>query len=218
MKQQQWDDKPQFIVRPRLPHFPGIFDIPADTCIASHTPHEHIEEHLHDHLYHMHIRYGFEFPGQPLTGIDFLAPLVAMMVKVDHRVDCNPIFVGKGKGAEGVCLKIGGQDVHWTPNEAAGEKATKLFAATGRKVPEGYYFSGFITSSMDERSPFEYSRLELTRAIGTGLVADQHFQATWKEPVEKPIEPYDVIIYLGDTITDYHTFFRLPVVVPIAAF
>jgi hypothetical protein len=217
-KNLDWHDKPQFIVRPRLPQFPGIFDIPADTCIASHTPHDHIHEHLHDHLYHMHIRYGFEFPKQNLAGIQELAPLVAMMVKVEHRVDCNPIFVARGKGSEGICLKIAGQDVHWTPDDTVGKKATTLFAKTGRKITNGYYFAGFSTSDVSERKTFRYSREELLRSIGNGLVADQHFQATWKEPVEKEIEPYEVIIYLGDDFTDYHTFFKLPVVVPIGAF
>ncbi len=211
-------DQPQFIIRPRLPQIPGIFDLPADTCIASHTPHEHITEHLHDHLYHMHIRYGFEIPKQSLAGISKVSLNVVMEVNVQHSVDCNPVFIARGKSYEGLCLKIAGQDIHWTPDESVGEKAIKLFAKTGRKVKKGYYFAGFSTSSMDERSVFRYDREDLLRAIGNGLVADQHFHATWKKPVKNEIEPYEVVIYLGDDTTDYHTFFRLPVVVPIGAF
>ena len=51
-----------------------------------------------------------------------------------------------------------------------------------------------------------------------GFRADQHFQATWREPRDEAIEPYDVIICLSDDQTSYFTFFRLPVVVPIGAF
>ena len=48
------------VIHPKIPTIPGIFDIPPDTCIASHSPHKHhVTEHLHDHFYHMHIRYGF---------------------------------------------------------------------------------------------------------------------------------------------------------------
>jgi hypothetical protein len=71
---------------------------------------------------------------------------------------------------------------------------------------------------MTERKVYEYTREDLVRAIGNGLVADQHFQATWKKPIEKEIEPYDVTIFLGDSVTEYHSFFRLPVVVPIGAY
>lgn len=213
-----WEDKPQFIVKPRLPQYAGIFDLPGETCIASHTPHGRINEHLHDHLNHMHIRYGFEFPRQELSGINSLALHVVMMVKVEHRVDCNPIFVGRGKGSEGICLKISGQDVHWTPNDDVAKIAEKRYNALGKKVPDGYYFAGFITSDMSERKAYEYKREDLIRVIGDGLVADQHFQATWKKPSKQEIEPYDVIIYLGDSVTNYHTFFRLPVVVPIGAY
>lgn len=206
-----------FMIHPRLPSIPGIFDIPADTCIASHAPHRHVKEHLHDHFYHMHIRYGFEIPTQPLLGIKSLALQVMMAIPVEHRVDCNPIFVARGHGAEGICLKIAGQDVHWVHNKEAGQRATELFEATGRKLPEGYYFSGFRTSDTAERKVWRYSQEELKRAIGQGLRADQHFQATWREPKNEPIEPYDVIICLADDETSYHTFFRLPIVVPIGA-
>jgi hypothetical protein len=217
-KPQAWVERPEFIVKPKLPQYAGIFDLPGETCIASHKPHERINEHLHDHLYHMHIRYGFEFPRQTLTGIEKLSFLVVMMVKVEHRVDCNPIFVGRGNGNQGVCLKIAGQDVHWTPDENAAKVAEKRYNALGKKVPNGYYFAGFSTSDMTERKVYEYTREDLVRAIGNGLVADQHFQATWKKPIEKEIEPYDVTIFLGDSVTEYHTFFRLPVVVPIGAY
>jgi len=217
-KKVTWQDQPQFIVKPRLPQYAGIFNLPGETCIASHIPHERITEHLHDHLYHMHIRYGFEFPRQTLSGIESLSLHVVMMVKVEHRVDCNPIFVGRGKGSEGICLKISGQDVHWTPDEAVAKIAENRYNAIGKKVPAGYYFAGFSTSDTTERKVYKYNREDLVRAIGNGLVADQHFQATWKEPIKKEIEPYDVIIYLGDSVTEYHTFFRLPVVVPIGAY
>jgi hypothetical protein len=206
------------IIRPRLPFIPGIFDIPPDTCISSHRPHARIPEHLHDHFPHMHIRYGFEIPAQSLVGIDSSALEVAMAIRAEHRVDCNPVFVARGPNSQGVCLKIAGQDIHWVHNEEVGLKATKLFEETGRKLPEGFYFSGFRTSDVDERKVLRYSREELKRAIGLGLRADQHFQATWRDPREEAIEPYDVIIYLGDDETSYHTFFRLPVVVPIGAF
>jgi hypothetical protein len=85
----------QLIIHPKAPNIPWIFDLPPDTTIASHPPHDHIEEHLHDHFFHMHIRYGFEFPAQTLSGIDETAFEVVMMIKADHRVDCNPIFVAQ---------------------------------------------------------------------------------------------------------------------------
>jgi hypothetical protein len=157
----------------------------------------------------MHIRYGFEIPAQSLIGVPAAALEVAMLIRGEHRVDCNPIFVGRGPGSEGICLKIAGQDVHWVHNEEVGEKATALFEATGRELPDGFYFSGFRTSDVDERKVWRYSSDELKRAIGRGLRADQHFQATWREPSDQPITPYPVVIYLGDDQTSYHTFFEL---------
>lgn len=205
------------VVRPRLPSIHGIFDIPADTCIAAHAPHERIAEHLHDHLYHLHIRYGFEYPAQSLEGVDAASWAVAMMIKADHRVDCNPPFVARGPGAEGVTLKVGGEDVHWVHDKGVTRTATQRFEAQGKRVPKGYYFSGFSTSDVGERKVRHFSSEDLKRTVGRGLRCDQHFQATWKEPRDEPIEPYDVILYLGDNQTSYHTFFRLPVVVPIGA-
>ena len=165
----------------------------------------------------MHIRYGLEFPAQSFAEVKEAAFGVAMVINVAHRVDCNPIFVARGDGPEGVCLKIAGQDVHWVHDEEVGRKATELFETGGRRVPDGFYFSGFRTSDLEERKVWRYSRESLKAGIGQGLRADQHFQATWKEPKDEPIEPYDVIIYLGDDSTSYHTFFRLPVVVPLGA-
>jgi hypothetical protein len=205
------------VIHPRLPSIPGIFDLPAETLIASHPPHDRIEEHLHEHLPHMHIRYGFELPPQSLLGIDAAALEVAMMIHVDHRVDCNPIFVARGEGADGVCLKIAGQDVHWVHNEEVGRKATELFEATGRSVPKDRYFSGFRTSDMEEREVWRYSAEDLKRAIGRGLRADQHFQATWRDPRNEEIEPYPVTIYLGDDESVYSTFFELRPTVPLGA-
>jgi hypothetical protein len=207
----------QLIIHPKAPNIPWIFDLPPDTTIASHPPHDHIEEHLHDHFFHMHIRYGFEFPAQTLSGIDETAFEVVMMIKADHRVDCNPIFVARGDGPQGVCLKLAGQDVHWVHNEDTAKKYTELYRETGREVPDGYYFSGFRTSDAEERNVWRYSRNTLLAGIGRGLRADQHFQATWREPRDEPIEPYDVVIGLGDEVSSYYTFFRLPVVVPIGA-
>jgi hypothetical protein len=197
------------VIRPRPPVIDGIFDLGPDVLIASNAPHGRIPEHLHDHLYHMHIRYGFEIPRQDFQGIDSVALLVMMMIPVNQRVDCNPIFVARGEGSEGVCLKVAGEDVHWVHNEEAGKKATELFEATGRKLPKDYRFQGFQTSDLDERKVRRYSRDELKAAVGLGLRADQHFQATWIEPRDEPIEPYDVIICLADDTTPYHTFFRL---------
>ncbi len=165
----------------------------------------------------MHIRYGFEFPQQNLAGIRDVAPAVMMAIKAEHRVDCNPIFVARGEGAEGICLFIDGEEVHWVHHEEAGEQATALFQATGRTLPEGYYWSGFYTSDLEERKVRRYTREQLLRTIGLGFRADQHFQATWREPRDEPIEPYDVIICLTDDQSSYVTFFRLPVVVPIGA-
>ena len=208
---------PSFVIRPKLPFVPGIFDIPAETRIASHSPHEPIEEHLHAHFSHMHIRYGFEIPQQTFEGIDAVGLEVAMAVRVEHRVDCNPIFVAKTSGPAGICLRVMDQDVHWIQNEDVGAKATRLFAQTGRHLEEGFYFAGFRTSDMEERNVFRYPIDEIKRAVGAGLRADQHFQATWREPRDERIVPYRVILYLGDDATDYHTFFELPVVVPIGA-
>ena len=139
-----------------------------------------------------------------------------MLVKKQHRVDCNPIFVERGKNSEGICVKIAGQDVHWVHDEQVATKATKLYSATGRKINEDYYFSGFSTSDIDERKLWRYSSEELKRVVGqTGFKADQHFQATWKDPKDEPIEPYEVIIFLSDDVSSYYTFFKLPLVVPI---
>ena len=197
------------VIRPRLPLIPGIFDLAPESLIAAHKPHERIAEHLHDHLPHMHIRYGFEFPAESLIGVSSAALEVAMLIHTDHRVDCNPIFVARGQGSEGLCLQIAGQDVHWVHNDEVGAKATQLFTATGRLIPQNYYFSGFRTSDVDEREVQRYTADELKRTIGLGLRADQHFQATWREPRNDPIAPYPVIIYLGDDETTYHTFFEL---------
>jgi hypothetical protein len=204
-------------IHPKLPSIPGIFDVPADTTISTHSPHDHIVEHLHDHLPHMHIRYGFEIPQQSLQGIDAAALEVVMVIQNEHRVDCNPVFVARGNGAEGVCLKIAGQDVHWVHSDEASKKGAELLARTGRRVPSGYYASGFRTSDLDERNVRRYTRTELLAAIGQGLRADQHFQATWKEPRPEPIEPYEVTILLSDDESSYYTTFRLPVIVPIGA-
>ena len=200
----------EFVIRPKLPRINGIFDLGPNVMIASHGPHDHVEEHLHDHLHHMHIRYGFEIPSQPLLGIDAIALEVAMLVNTLHRVDCNPIFVARGASNTGVCLKIAGQDVHWVHNDEVGRKATELYQATGRIVPEGFYFAGFRTSDVEERHVWSYSRTDLLRAIGLGLQADQHFQATWREPQDKPILPYPVTICLSDNTTYFHSFFQLP--------
>lgn len=204
-------------IHPRMPAIDGIFGLGSNVLIAAHSPHEHVREHLHDHLCHMHIRYGFELPRQSFQGISKAALQVMMMIKVDQRVDCNPVFVALGPGQEGICLKIAGQDVHWIQNKEAGQKATELFEGTGRKLPLGFRFQGFQTSSLDERQPRRYTREELQAAVGLGLRADQHFQATWIEPENKPIEPYDVVICLADDATDYHTFFRLEPTVSLSA-
>ena len=139
-----------FVIRPRLPIHDGIFHLGPDVLIASHPPHKHIPEHLHDHFYHLHIRYGFEIPQQSLSGVSKrgLAPQVAMLITNTQRVDCNPVFVAKGEGAEGICLKIAGQDVHWVHDESVGKKATKLFQATGRCVPDDARFIGFSTNDV----------------------------------------------------------------------
>lgn len=207
------------IIRPCLPRIPGILGIGPDQCIASHAPHEPIKEHLHHHLQHMHIRYGFELPSQSLTGItDGVAPAVMMAIPVEQRVDCNPIFVARGEGAEGICLHIDGEEVHWVHHDEAGAQAVELYEATGRKLPDGFYWSGFYMSDVEERKVRRFSREQLLRTIGQGLRADQHFQATWREPRDELIEPYEVLICLTDDQTSYVTFFRLPVVVPIGAF
>lgn len=207
--------KPELAIHPRLPYVNGIFDLPANTLIAAHAPHAHIVEHLHDHLPHLHIRYGFEIPLQNFSGISAAALQVAMMIKIDQRVDCNPIFVGRGPGAEGVCWKVGGQDVHWVHNADVAEKATKLYQATGRRIPIDRRFIGFATSDLEERRLRRYTRAEFVAAIGHGLRADQHFQATWIKPRPDPIDPYEVTIFLSDDATDYHTFFTLPLTVPL---
>lgn len=210
--------EPAIVIYPRLPEFDGIFNLPAATCVASHTPHKHIEEHLHDHLHHMHIRYGFEIPAQDFDEIQDVSLEVAMSVRLEHRVDCNPPFTGRGQGVEGIPLQLGGEVIHWVYSSEVGEKAKRLFETTGRKLPEGFYFQGFRTSDEEERHELRFTKKDLEEVFGGGLRCDQHFQATWKEPKDEAIEPYDVIIYLGDDVTNYHTFFRLPVVVPIGAF
>jgi hypothetical protein len=166
----------------------------------------------------MHIRYGFELPRQDFHGIQSAALEVAMCIKNTQRVDCNPVFVARGPGAEGVCLKIAGQDVHWVHCDEVGKKATSLFTETGRKVPDGYRFSGFRTSDLQERVTRRYTREELLAAVGLGLRCDQHFQATWIEPNPSPIEPYDVIICLSDDASSFRTFFRLEPTISLGAF
>lgn len=208
-------DEGGLVIRPRLPEIPGILGLGPDVCVASHAPHPPIREHLHDHLEHMHIRYGFEFPRQDLSNVSRLAPAVMMAIPATQRVDCNPIFVARGDGNEGICLHIGGEEVHWVHDDEAGAQATELFESTGRRLPPDYYWSGFYTSDPDERKRRRYTREELLRTIGLGLRADQHFQATWREPQDESIEPYEVLICLTDDEGSYHTFFRLPVVVPI---
>ena len=208
-----------FVIKPKLPIQDGIFHLGPNVLIASHTPHKHTTEHLHDHLPHLHIRYGFKIPQQPLSGVPKrgLALQVAMWIKNDQRVDCNPIFVAKGKDAEGICLKIAGQDVHWVHDEKVAKKATKLYKATGRSIPKGGRFIGFSTSDLEERKIYRYSALELKEAIGAGLRVDQHFQATWIEPCDEQIEPYEVTICLADDATDYHTFFTLKPTISLGA-
>jgi hypothetical protein len=117
------------VIHPRLPIHDGIFHLGPNTLIAAHSPHAHVVEHLHDHLHHMHIRYGFEIPQQSLAGIGEkgVAFQVAMCINVQQRVDCNPIFVARGHGAEGICLKIAGQDVHWVHDDEVSHKATLHF-------------------------------------------------------------------------------------------
>ncbi|RBP06268.1 hypothetical protein DFR50_13246 [Roseiarcus fermentans] len=199
------------VIRPRLPIYDGIFHLGPDTLIASHPPHKHIAEHLHDHLYHMHIRYGFELPAQPLHFIpdSGTALQVAMAIDVSQRVDCNPVFVAKGNNGEGICLKIAGQDVHWVHDDEVAKKATELYQATGRTISPNVRFIGFSTSDLDERRLRKYTADELKAVIGNGLRVDQHFQATWIEPKETPIAPYDVTIFLSDDVSEYYTFFEL---------
>jgi hypothetical protein len=211
-------DDVAFRIYPRLPAIDGIFDLGSNVLIASHAPHGRIPEHLHDHVPHMHIRYGFEIPRQRFRGIDAAALVVVMMIREDQRVDCNPIFVARGPGASGICLKIAGQDVHWVHNDEASKRGTELFTATGRKIPKGYRFSGFKTSDLQERTVRRYTKDELLATVGLGLRCDQHFQATWIEPKLDPIEPYDVIIGLFDDASPFHTFFRLSPTVPLGAF
>jgi hypothetical protein len=207
------------IVRPGLPRIPGILGIGPDQCIASHPPHDPIKEHLHHQFHHLHIRYGFEFPQQTLAGIrDAISPVVVMAIRVEQRVDCNPIFVARGEGAEGICLHIDGEEVHWVHHDEAGAQAAELYKATGRELADGFYWSGFYMSDVEEREIRRFTREQLLRTIGLGLRADQHFQATWREPKDEPIEPYEVLICLTDTETSYYTFFRLPIVVPLGAF
>lgn len=206
------------VIRPCLPRIPGILGIGPDQCIASHPPHEPIKEHLHHHLNHMHIRYGFEFPYQTLAGIEHISPAVMMAIRIEHRVDCNPIFVARGEGAEGITLHIDGEEVHWVHDEDAGDQATELYEATGRKLPDGFYWSGFYMSDTEERKVRSFTRDQLLRTIGLGFRADQHFQATWREPRDEAIEPYEVLICLTDDQSSYFTFFKLPIVVPLGAF
>lgn len=205
-------------IYPKLPKIDGIFNLGSYVLIASHRPHERIKEHLHDHLYHMHIRYGFEIPQQSFRGIDEAALQVAMLIQKDQRVDCNPIFVGKGKGAEGVCLKIRGNDVHWVHDESVGKKATKIYEENGRKIPPDFRFIGFSTSDLEERKIRRYSKEELIETVGFGLKADQHFQATWITPKDEVLTPYDVIIFLSDDQSNFYTFFNLPVTVSLGAY
>lgn len=202
-------------VEPRVPAFDGIFDLHHNQLIASHDPHEDIEEHLHAHLPHMHIRYGLEIPHQPFLGVDEVALEVAMLVKTTHRVDCNPIFVSRGEESTGIPLQVAGQDVHWVHNDEVSEKATERYQATGREISDGYYFAGFRTSDVEEREVWQYSREELRQAIGSGLRADQHFQATWREAKDEAIEPYPVTIFLSDDTTQFHTFFELQPTAPL---
>jgi hypothetical protein len=209
-----------FIIRPCLPIHDGIFHLGPDVLIASHPPHIHIKEHLHDHLYHMHIRYGFRIPNQSFSGIpkQGAALQVAMVIAKTQRVDCNPIFVAKGELGEGICLKIGGQDVHWVHDEGVAKKALSLFEGTGRALNSNLRFIGFSTSDLQERKVHRYSTRELKEAVGDGLRVDQHFQATWIEPQQVPIVPYEVTIFLSDDSTDYHTFFVLEPTISLSAF
>jgi hypothetical protein len=85
--------------------------------------------------------------------------------------------------------------------EKEGQKAAALFEATGRRLPQGFRFQGFQTSDLQERKVRRYSRDALKASVGLGLRADQHFRATWVEPRDMPIEPYDVIICLADDAT-----------------
>jgi hypothetical protein len=210
------------VIQPGIPPFGGIFALPGrETPIASHEPHSEEEnwaEHLHAHLPHLHVSYGFKLTQQQNTELPDSTHLeVAMAILTSQRVDCNPIFVGKNS-EEGVCLKIAGEDVHWIHSTEVSEKAQRLFAKTGRRLPSTMYFAGFRTSTVDERQQKPYTRAELSEAIGDGLICEQHFQATWREASDEPIEPYDVVIYLGDSATNYHTFFRLPTIMPLGAF
>lgn len=207
-----------FRIQPRLPNIDGIFDIGNNILITSHSRHDHIKEHLHDHLPHMHIRYGFEIPRQSFEGVDAAALEVAMDIKITQRVDCNPVFVARGAGYEGVCWKVGGEDVHWVHDTEVAEKATRAWQRTGRPLRDGYRFSGFRTSDLEERRARRYTREELLAAVGQGVRCDQHFQATWIEPSEEPIEPYEVTIYLSDDTSSFETFFRLPTTVALGAF
>jgi hypothetical protein len=208
------------IIKPRIPIYDGILHLGPDTLIASHPPHKHVTEHLHDHLYHMHIRYGFEVPAQPLTFIPAsgVALQVAMLINTAQRVDCNPVFIAKGNDGQGICLKIGGQDVHWVHDDGVARKATELFKSTGRIIPPEARFIGFSTSDLDERRLRKYTVDELKAVIGNGLRADQHFQATWIEPRETPIAPYDVTIFLSDDVSDYYTFFELSPTIKLGLF
>lgn len=217
----KYDEQPynkKLIINPKLPKIDGIFNLGANQLITSHSPHDRIEEHLHDHLHHLHIRYGFEIPHQSFAGINNAALEVSMLIKTSQRVDCNPVFVGRGQGSEGVCAKFAGQDIHWVHNEETSKKGTRLYEKTGRKIPSGYRFIGFKTSDLAERKVWRYSKEELIAAVGLGFRADQHFQATWIEPKDEPIEPYDVVIGLSDDESDFHTFFNLPVTVSLGAF
>jgi hypothetical protein len=206
----------QLIVRPKLPSIPWIFDLPPETTIASHPPHEHIEEHLHGHFHHLHIRYGFELPAQSLEGIDGTALEVAMLIQRSIGSTATRSS-WRGEGPEGVCLKFAGQEVHWVHNEETGDKYTKLFQQAGRRVPDGYYFSGFRTSDTEDRNVWRYTRDVLRQAIGRGLRAST-LPGHLARPRDEVIEPYEVVIGLGDELSSYFTFFRLPIVVPLGPF
>jgi hypothetical protein len=137
----------------------------------------------------MHIRYGFEIPVQSLAGVKAVALEVAMLIQVAHRVDCNPVFVARGANSTGICLRIAGEDVHWVHNEEVGEKATNLFEATGRRVPDAYYFSGFRTSDIEERKIRRYSREDLLRTMVLAYVQISIFKPLGENQERIPSHP-----------------------------